>query len=227
MLSCVIIEDQLPAQRVLKKYIVDYGKLELKGSFTNAVEAVAFLAENPVDLLFLDIHLPRISGVEFLRSLQQRPAVIFTTAFSEYAVESYELEVTDYLMKPFSYERFVKAVSKVSIPAVVDLVHAFYIKSGHERIRVESTELLFIRTDMDYTELHLSDRKHLSGETLTHWEQQLNDHGFVRIHKSYLVNLTKVERVTGSQAFLISGSVLPIGRAFKQDFLAKWGGSHI
>ena len=113
MISCIIIEDQAPAQRVLKKYIQDVGTLELKAVFSNAIEALEYLKSHSIDLMFLDIHLPKISGIDFLKTIVNPPAVIFTTAFSDYAVQGYELNVVDYLVKPFSFERFVQAINKV------------------------------------------------------------------------------------------------------------------
>jgi DNA-binding LytR/AlgR family response regulator len=113
MMHCIIIEDQPPAQRVLKKFIADMGQMELLGTFTDALQALEFLKANRVDLIFLDIHLPKISGIDFLKTLQTRPHVILTTAFPDYALESYEYDVVDYLLKPFSFERFVQAVAKV------------------------------------------------------------------------------------------------------------------
>ncbi len=121
--SCIIIEDQLPAQRILQRYIGDIGELELLGSFTDPLAALEFLRNEPVELIFLDIHLPKISGMDFLKILPYKPKVILTTAFSEYALEGYEYDITDYLLKPIPFERFVKAVSKVIYhpdPVVLD-----------------------------------------------------------------------------------------------------------
>ncbi|MGB5228874.1 MAG: response regulator, partial [Eudoraea sp.] len=112
-MNCIIIEDQPPAQRILKKFIEDIGSLQLKGVFSDAIQAMEFLKTNSVDLMFLDIHLPKISGIDFLRTMPNPPFVILTTAFSDYALESYDLNVVDYLLKPFSFQRFVKAVSKI------------------------------------------------------------------------------------------------------------------
>jgi response regulator of citrate/malate metabolism len=115
MIRCIIIEDQPPAQRVLKKYISDIGNIVLNGTFADALQAMEFLKTSDIDLIFLDIHLPKISGIDFLKMLSTKPYVILTTAFPDYALESYEYDVTDYLLKPFSFERFVQAVSKVKI----------------------------------------------------------------------------------------------------------------
>src|SRR5680860_1306938 len=117
-MDCIIIEDQAPARRILEKYIADIGTLNLQGAFTDALQAIEFLRENQVDLIFLDIHLPKISGIDFLKSLSHPPQIILTTAFQDYALEGYELDVVDYLLKPFSFQRFVKAVSKVPAHAI-------------------------------------------------------------------------------------------------------------
>ncbi|WP_417600415.1 LytR/AlgR family response regulator transcription factor [Owenweeksia hongkongensis] len=225
-MECIIIEDQAPAQRVLKKYIADMGTLSLKGTFNSAIPAVDFLAKEKVDLIFLDIHLPKISGMDFLKTLAHPPAVIFTTAFSDYAVQSYEMGVVDYLVKPFSFERFLKAVAKVnSVSAqsasAADESHDFYIKSGYEYIKVNSEDVIFIQSDMDYTEVNLATKKLLSPETLQNWEQKLASYNFIRVHKSYLINASKIEKIAGNQVFLSEGHIAPIGRAYKEDFLAR------
>lgn len=226
MKSCIIIEDQAPAQRVLKKYISDIGSLELKETFSDAIQALDYLKVNAVDLIFLDIHLPKISGIDFLKTLPHPPAVILTTAFSDYAVQSYELNVVDYLLKPFSFERFASAVSKVDVSTEHQLIKNsldFFIKSGYDYIKTNSDDVLYIQSDMDYTELHLSDEKKLlSNDTLSSWEEKLNSFQFIRVHKSYLVNLSKVLKVSGNQITLENNAAIPIGRAYKDGFLSKY-----
>jgi DNA-binding LytR/AlgR family response regulator len=225
-MKCVIIEDQAPAQRVLKKYISDIDSLELVETFNNAIGALEFLKTEKVDLLFLDIHLPKISGIDFLKSLANPPAVILTTAFSEYAVQSYELSVVDYLVKPFSFERFLKAISKVkaqespSVKANKDSLE-FYVKSGYELIKINSADVLYIQSSMDYTDIYYGDKKLLSQETLSYWEEKLQSHGYIRVHKSYLVNTAKIVKVAGNQIFLNEEKTIPIGRAYKENFLSK------
>src|SRR5210317_1768791 len=160
-MNCIIIEDQPPAQRILKKFIEDIGTLHLKGVFSDAIEAMEFLKSNSVDLMFLDIHLPKISGIDFPKSMPNPPHVILTTAFSEYALESYEFDVVDYLLKPFSFQRFVKAVSKVSMQHTTassmlsspTLKTEMFIKSGYEHIKITIQDILYIQSDIDYTEL--------------------------------------------------------------------------
>lgn len=228
-MNCIIIEDQAPAQRILQKYIADQGTLVLVGTFNNAIQALEFVQANTVDLIFLDVHLPKISGMDFLKILPNRPSVILTTAFQDYAVESYEFGVVDYLVKPFSFDRFLKAVAKVSrekssstnSSREKEVDTFFFVKSGYEHVKVNSLDVLYINSDMDYTEVHLPDRKLLTSEKLTYWEQKLSGQGFVRIHRSYLINQNKIDKVVGNEVFLNGGACLPIGRAYKDEFLTK------
>ncbi len=229
-MKCIIIEDQLPAQRILKKYILDFESLQLEAVFTNALEAIEFLKSNEIDLMFLDIHLPKLSGIDFLKSLNNPPQVIFTTAFSEFALEGYELNVVDYLLKPFSFQRFVQAVSKVNLnnngdsnsTPIEDIENNkkdIFIKSGFDHIRIKIDEIVYIMSDADYTEIHLENNKHLSSETLRFWEQSLPTQQFSRVHKSYIVNTEKVIKVSGNQIYLENKKIIPIGRAYKNGFL--------
>ena len=238
MIKCLIIEDQPPAQRILKRYIEDMGSLELRGIFPDALQAMDFLKNEPVDLIFLDIHLPKLSGIEFLKSMSQPPAVILTTAFSDYALESYEFNVIDYLLKPFSFQRFVKAVSKVDQRTISDkisntqieippLKSEIYIKSGHEHIKVEIQNIQYISSDADYTEIYIQEKKYLTNETLRYWQETLPKGWFFRIHKSHMVNNAHIEKIIGNRVHLRDGTKLPIGRAFKESFLKNvLGGSN-
>ncbi|WP_425077545.1 LytR/AlgR family response regulator transcription factor [Psychroserpens sp. S379A] len=232
-MKCIIIEDQLPAQRILKKYIEDIGSLELIATYTNAMEAIQILNSETIDLMFLDIHLPKISGLEFLKTLSNPPQVILTTAFQEYALESYEFNVIDYLLKPFSFQRFVKAISKVRIQTentltqikgqdAIKRMDEIYVKSGHDHIRISIDDIYYIMADSDYTELHLAEKKHLSSQSLRYWELQLRESKFIRIHKSYIVNTSKIIKVSGNQVFIESEKVVPIGRAYKSDFTERF-----
>jgi len=230
MTRCIIIEDQPPAQRVLKKYINDMGSMELKATFADALQAMDFLKTEIIDLIFLDIHLPKISGIDFLKTLHRTPHVILTTAFSDYALESYEYDVLDYLLKPFSFERFVQAVSKVPVHAskksgqniLVEPASPpdfIFIKSGYEHIKINVSNIRFIQSDADYTELFTTEKKYLSQEPLRYWEETLDPQKFKRIHKSYILNLSHIQKVIGNQIRLDEKTTLPIGRAFKEDFM--------
>ena len=232
-MRCIIIEDQPPAQRILKKYIEDAGGLSLTGIFPSALEAMEFMREEEVELIFLDIHLPKLSGLDFLKSLSRPPAVILTTAFPDYALESWELDVVDYLLKPFSFQRFLKAINKIPDPESgkqpVDGTRAsparrkeIFIKSGYEHIRVKIDDISFIKSDADYTEIHVKGRKLLSNEALSSWLETLDTEQFSRVHKSYIVNGIHIEKVTGNQIYLYDGGIIPIGRAYKEAFMERF-----
>lgn len=232
-MHCIIIEDQPPAQRILKKYIEDVGALQLKATFTDAVQAMEFLKTESVDLIFLDIHLPKISGIDLLKSMPHLPPVILTTAFPDYALESYEFDVVDYLLKPFSFPRFVKAIAKVPSknsdkpqPVTAEshslIRPEIFIKSGYEHIRIAVDAIIYIKSDADYSEVFLPGKKHLSSEPLRKWLDVLDNQQFARVHKSYIVNTSKIVKVMGNQLYMHNEAVIPIGRAFKDDFTERF-----
>ncbi len=233
-MTCIIVEDQPPAQRILKKYIEDIGSLQLKATFADAIQAMDYLKSEQVDLIFLDINLPKISGIDWLKTMPQLPPVILTTAYQDYALESYEFDVVDYLLKPFSFQRFVKAVSKVPSNEVgkekgkVDGPHEerkeIFIKSGYEHIKVRVDDILYIKSDADYSEIYLEGKKLLTSEPLRKWLENLDQRQFTRIHKSFIINTRKVVKVTGNQVYLVNKEVIPIGRAYKDDFTERFLG---
>lgn len=225
-MKCIIIEDQPPAQRILKKYIEDYGSLELVGVFGDAINALEFLKSNVVDLMFLDIHLPKLSGIDFLKALQNPPHVILTTAFPDFALESYDLDVVDYLLKPFSFTRFIKALGKVppketNITTDEAKVESFFIKSGYEHIRVNVKDILFIKADNDYTEITLKDKKHISSESLKYWLDTIGEHIMIRVHKSFIVNMGNVKKVSSSGIKIDDNVEIPIGRVYKEEVIKR------
>ncbi len=225
-MNCIIIEDQPPAQRILKKYITDIGTLNLKATFSNAIDAMEFLKSETVDLIFLDIHLPKISGIDFLKMQQNPPNVILTTAFDNYALESYEFSVADYLLKPFSFQRFVKAVAKIPKENTAQTIDNqrddIFIKSGHELIKITLNDIILIQADANYTEIITKKKKYLSSEPLKHWTETLDNQQFTRVHKSYIINTAKIEKIVGNQLFLEGEKRVPIGRAYKEKFINKF-----
>ncbi|GAB1308444.1 LytTR family DNA-binding domain-containing protein [Urechidicola sp. KH5] len=227
MISCIIIEDQLPAQRILNRYIQDHPELQIEGIYSNVFQAKEVLHKKPIDLLFLDIHLPKMSGIEFLKTTDNPPHVVLTTAFSEYALESYELNVIDYLLKPFSQQRFNKAVAKV-----IERMHwtentrkpiqkRLYIKSGHEYYKIEIDTIRYINSDADYTDIYTHEKKYITSESLKHWEEKLISTQFMRIHKSYIVNLNHVIKTTAKFLFLTDEIKVPVGRTYKPEVQQK------
>ena len=152
-----------------------------------------------------------------------------TTAFSEYALESYEFNVVDYLLKPFSFQRFVKAISKMPTKNIGQVSEKLenskkeiFIKSGYEHIKVIIDNIFYIKSDADYTEIFLADKKHLSSEPLRYWLENLDNNQFMRIHKSYIINTFKIEKVASNQVFLNEKMIIPIGRAFKESFAERF-----
>lgn len=235
-MNCIIVEDQRPAQRILEHYIGQCPNVTLVGMFSNALEALDFLNASEVDLIFLDIDLPKLSGIDFLKTLQQPPQIILTTAFPNYALESYELNVTDYLLKPFSFPRFLKAIAKLRgrpqlmpspAPTPKSLFKTdIFIKSGYELVKVGIADIRYIQSDTDYTEVVTQNAKHLSQEPLKYWAKELSSSHFMRIHKSYILNLDHLDKVVGNQVILDNAVTLPIGRTYKEDFMARiLGGS--
>lgn len=230
-LKCLIIEDELPAQRVLKNYISDVPYLELCGTFTSAMDALQTIQSQDIDLLFLDINLPKISGLNFLRSLKHPPKVIITTAYPDYAHEGFELDVTDYLLKPFSFERFIQALSKLKTesngkesPALTDkkaYEHKYaFVKVDKILHRVDFEDILYIESDKDYVNIVREGENLMLLQTLKHWENMLPERDFARVHKSYIVNISRIDKIAGNQ-IKIGDATLPIGRHYKQDFLEK------
>ncbi|MDG1805517.1 response regulator transcription factor [Flavicella sp.] len=229
-MNCLIIEDQLPAQRILKKYIEDTVQLKLVGVYQDALQALDVLKDLEVDLIFLDIHLPKISGIDFLKTLQNPPKIILTTAFQDYALESYEYQVVDYLLKPFSFQRFLQAVARASkeenttsvtkLGKKEELLEELYVKSGYDFIRLKTQDLLFIVSDTDYTELHIKDEKIVSNESLKYWLSVLDSQSFRRVHKSHIINTSKIVKVSGNQVFLEHEKIIPIGRAYKNELMS-------
>ncbi len=230
MTRCIIIEDQSPAQRILSTYISDVSQLQLVETFGDALAALEFLKTNPIDLVFLDIHLPKLSGMAFLKLLSPRPKIIFTTAFTEYAIDGYELDAVDYLLKPFSFERFYKAVSKIIFPdtskisepnIAVEKNDFIFIKTGNDFLKLEIAAIQFIKSLGDYTQIFTTSGKHLVSYPLKYWSENLPTKYFCQIHKSSVVNIRHVEKVSGNQLF-IQQETLTIGRTYKETFFRDY-----
>lgn len=233
-MNCLIIEDEKPAQRVLQQFIANSPGLELKATFRTAMEAQSFLSAGQADLIFLDINLPLISGIALLKGLKNPPLVILTTAYSEYALEGFELDVVDYLLKPFSFERFVKATnkafrlfnseSKTSGEAVKNTVNEQIIINVDKVLhKLSVTEIIYIASDKDYVCFHTPKRKYMFLGSLKNWADKLRVSGFCRVHKSYVVNLSHIAKVEGNTIHL-PGTELPIGRSYRGEFMEAFAG---
>lgn len=225
-MNCIIIEDEPAAQSILEHHISRYLDLCCRGVFADAFSAQAFLDSNSVDLIFLDINLPEMSGVSFLRSLVHPPLVIFTTAYPEYAVDGFDLEVVDFLLKPFSFERFCKAVNKAREKfnmrtqplAPVKLS----IKADRRIYQVSVDDILFIETCGDYVTLFCSGKKLVAHGTLKNWEEKLRGLPFLKVHRTAIVNLQKIDHLEGNRVS-VGGHKLPVSEQFRELLLERMG----
>lgn len=225
-LKCLIVDDEPIAQNIVKGFVVDTPNLEVFVVCDNAMEALKVLQEHTVDILFLDIEMPKITGLGFLKTLDHPPATIITTAYREFALEGYELNVVDYLLKPFSFERFLKAINKVGNSKRTDDNDAKivsksyeYFKVDRKNVRVNYNEILYIEGLSNYVKIHLLDKHLVVYHKLADLETLLPCDQFVRIHKSYIVALDKITAY-GSDYIEIIDEQLSIGNTYKNNFFA-------
>ena len=236
--SCIIVEDEPLARSLLENYIQKVPYLQLVQSFSNPLKALEFLRENTVDLLFSDIQMPEITGITLLKILQKKPLIILTTAYSEYAIEGYELDVLDYLLKPITFERFLKSVEKVSlrinsnqagsndkkisenmsVSPVTDAVQPFiFVKDGTKLVKIKLSDIMYIEGLKDYVSIYTPSQKVVSLQTLKALELQLPENQFIRIHNSYIVALEWIEAIQ-REKIQIGKVFLPISDTYRKAF---------
>lgn len=221
-IKCIVIEDEPLAMKVIMDYIGQVPFLSLAGSFRNAMQAIEFLHKNQTDLIFLDLHLPKLKGIPFLKTLIHPPAVIFTTAYHQYAVESYDLNVTDYLLKPFSFERFLIAVNKVriarhgtSVPDAVEAKKEFiFLNVQKKKMKILFSDILYIESQREYVKVVTSKQQIVSKISTKEIESLLPDTLFRRVHRSFIISISKIESYT-SENVDIHGFSIPIGREYR------------
>lgn len=220
-MKCIIVEDELPAQRILKNYIKRIPDLQLLSSFQTALSANNFLKENSVDIVLLDINLPDISGLDFIKSVKKAPQIIITTAYPDFAVSSFELEtIVDYLVKPFSFDRFLKAMAKAETfvqRQELPSKHSVLINIDKTVHKIQLDTIQYIASDRNYVTLFTTEKKLTFTDSLKNWKESLPLSQFVQIHKSYIVNLQWIQKYTGTTVF-IENTKLPIGRTYKAIF---------
>jgi DNA-binding LytR/AlgR family response regulator len=224
MISCIVIDDEPLAIELLKKYIAKIYFLELKGAFTDPFEAKKLLESTPVDMLFLDIQMPDINGIEFSKIITKEIAVIFTSAFSEYAVEGFNVDAIDYLLKPIEYDRFLKSVYKAK--EYIDYINNqeiqegyIFVKSDYQMVKINLKDILYIEGLDDYIKIHLPQKPVLTLMTLKTISQKLPPREFMRVHRSYIVPVSKIENVSKSK-IKIAGREIPIGVSYSESFFA-------
>jgi len=229
-IKCLIIDDEPPAQTVLKKYISQVPSLELAGACDSAVEALSFLQGQPVDLLFLDIQMPGLLGTKFIRTLNSPPKVIFTTAYRKFAVEGFELNAVDYLLKPISFDRFITGVNKVlqlnlqsantnlhESENAAEHNHPFlYLRSDRRMVKILFNDILYIESLKDYIKIITTNKTIVTRHSISSLEEMLPKNSFLRIHRSYIVAVDKIDSFNG-ETIDIAKKELPIGRLFKRE----------
>ncbi len=232
-LRCLVVDDEPLARRVLEGYIEEHPRLTLTASCKDAVEASTCLESRPVDLIFLDINMPRLDGISFLKSLDQRPAVVLTTAYREYAVEAFELAATDYLLKPVSLDSFLRAVGRVlrqrrpaaeaaSVPAAEALPSgkSIFLKVDNLIRKVRLDELLYLEAYGNYVKVFTDTGMLLTKKSLADFESLLPAEQFVKVHRSFVVAFERIEGLEGNQ-LLIGGAKVPVSRACKGELLLR------
>ena len=226
MLKYIIIDDEPLAHEIIEEFCNMLPHLQLEKNCYNAMEAMQYLNENSVDFMFLDINMPKLRGLDFLKTLTNPPKTIITTAYKEHALEGYELNVIDYLLKPFSFDRLVKAVNKVSenqetktiIKEVSNeaSVSRFFVKGDKKHHQINLDDLLYIEAYGNYTKLFLNDEMIVSHEKISHYESILPEGVFLRVHKSFIIAIDKIKFIEGNR-ILINEHKIPIGQTYKSN----------
>ncbi len=232
MISCIIVDDEELAQNVIEKYISSVSWLDLLQKFDNAVDTISYLRDNTVDLIFLDIRMPELSGLQMLNTLKNPPKVILTTAYSEYALESYSYSVVDYLLKPVEFDRFLIAVNKASqliqlenLPKEQSQEYSkiekyLFVYQDQNTYKVDFDDILYIKAEGNYISIKTNGKNYLIRETMKVIEKRLPIDIFVRVNKSYIVSIQKIGRVYGNTV-VIADENISIGKIFKMRFLEK------
>lgn len=230
-IKCLIVDDEPLAQDILETYVQKVPDLELVGKCPNAVEARQILKTEKIDLLFLDIQMPEITGLDFMKSLNNPPNVIFTTAYANYAVEGFNLNAVDYLLKPISFDRFLKAINKIENKLGTSVNSGgqeansnepddyVFVKTDKKMVKVKYKEIQYIEGLKDYVMIYTVDGRHITLMTMKSLQEQLPDRMFKRVHKSYIISVDKINAVVGHMVEIDGASkLIPIGNSYKDDF---------
>ncbi len=235
-IRCIIVDDEPMARDVIRRYIQKVPSLQLVEEFGNAIDATIFLQEQKVDIIFLDIRMPQLTGTEFVRSLRHVPKIIFTTAHKEYAHEGFELDVVDYLLKPIRFDRFLRSVNK-AFPArssdaemtgqnitedTRSLNPFIYLRVDRKMTKVMLDDVLYIESDKDYVKVHTEKGYIITRQTIASIEAMLSESKFTRIHRSYIVSLNKITSFT-HECVEVGKKELPVGKLYRQNFVKLQG----
>ena len=227
-IKCIIVEDEPLAAKVLSDYISQVPFLQLQATCKDAILATEYLRDNSTDLIFLDIHLPKLKGMAFLKTLAHPPAVIITTAYQQYAVEGFNLNVTDYLLKPFEFERFLIAVNKVKIAQgeehkpteSVETKDFIFLNADRKKVKILFSEIVYIESQREYIKIVTTKKEYFSKMSTHEMEELLPSSGFKRVHRSFIVSVSKIESYS-ADTVEVNGVSIPIGRGYR-DNIEKW-----
>lgn len=222
-MRCVILDDEPLAHQVLAHYIMETPGITLAAEFRNSIEAFEYLSKNKIDILFLDIEMPLINGISFLHALPNAPKTIFTTAYKQYAFEGFELNAVDYLLKPFSYERFIRAIRKtesLATPAV-PIFDTLSIKDKDGLLNLKQMDILYVMGCKDYVKIVTKDKTHIIYHTLKGILEKLSSLVFIQAHRSYLINKTQVIRISGNNLIFSNQTIVPIGESYKKELISQ------
>lgn len=228
MITCIIVEDEVLAQDVIKNHLQRIEQLQLAGVYRTAPEAYAALQKEDIDVMFLDIRLPGRDGLNFLRSLENPPLVVLTTAYAEYALEGYDLNVIDYLLKPISFERFAQSVDKIvngrflSPGERAQFNDHIFIKSNSKFFRINFSEILYVQGMKDYVKIHTGPFTFITHQTMNEVEKTLPARHFIRVHKSYIIATGRIRAIYGNSIDL-EKTIIPIGLNYKESVMALVG----
>jgi two-component system LytT family response regulator len=220
-LKCVVVDDEPMAREILEIYIAKTPNLDLIASCKNAAEAIFLLQDNEVDVFFLDINMPEITGLSLAKIINQKSQIIFTTAYREYAIDGFNLNVVDYLLKPISFDRFLQAVQKVAQSEIIESNTDFmFVRSDRKMVKIDFNTILYIESLSDYVKIFTSEKTIVVRETITSLEEKLPVKKFIRIHRSFIISLQNITSYT-NEFIEINQKALPISRSYKESVLQK------
>ncbi|MEY4538795.1 MAG: hypothetical protein RLZZ306_552 [Bacteroidota bacterium] len=230
IIRCIVLEDEEPAQNLMRNYINRIPEIELIEVFDNALDASDFLETNSVDLIFTDIEMPRLTGLDFLRMLSPRPYVIIITAYPNFALEGFDLDVIDYLKKPVSFDRFQKSIDKLmrvasnNTPDNVLVETAMYVKESGKMVKIEFEDITYVEGLGDYVKIITRERSIITLSTMNKIGETLPTTNFVRVHKSFIININKINSIDSANSLVIlnNKTSITLGRTFKSDFIARF-----
>lgn len=221
-ISCIIIDDESIAREIIATHLGKIPDIEISGSFHNAIDALIFLRTNKVDLIFLDINMPEINGISFAKSIDSHIKIIFTTAYRDYAVEGFELQAVDYLLKPISFDRILKAISNFSntyTPSKKEENNDFiFVRAERKMIKINFDDIIFIESFGDYLKIHLSEEIVITRETISFVEKKIPSKKFLRVHRSFIIPIAKISSYTHEEIIIYNKSI-PISRSYKNNVL--------